>query len=103
MKYLSVAKKYLAVFIGAVLFGVAAVKVKSATRTEKKAADKVREYAESLDEASESKVSEMVDKMTESQVKAKKAKENAIKKLDAISSNSGSVKSLLDEYNSNRV
>jgi cytochrome c-type biogenesis protein CcmH/NrfG len=106
VKYFKLIGKYLWVFVGAVLFGIAAVKVKAAQRSENRAAEKVREYSEEMIEIKDDEINLRVNNLEAKQRRAKETREtrdDAIKKLDTISNNSGSVKSLLDEYNSERV
>jgi len=103
MKYLALIKRYLYVFVGAVLFGLAAVKLKSARRSENKANDKLRDLQESEIEEYDEKIDHHVTKLKDAEARANKRKEDAIRKLDKISENSSSVSDLLDEYNSRRV
>ena len=103
MKYLRLAKKYIFLFVGAVLFGLAAVKLSSANKKEREANDKIRDLSEDTIARVDKEVKANVDSYLEKQRKNKEAKANAKKRLDKIAEKSGSVKSLLDEYNSNRV
>jgi hypothetical protein len=103
MKYLSLLKKYLMVFVGAFLFGLAAMKVKSAQRGENKAAQRVRDLTDEVITIKDNEVNAAIDDLKRHQDKAKEARDNAVKKLDTISDNSNSVKSLLDEYNRDRM
>lgn len=103
MKYLQLLKKYLFVFVGALLFGLAAVKVKSAQRGENKANNAVQDMVSGQINATDANIRESVRAMESKQAATKKAKENAIKKLDKIGEHSSSVKSLLDDYNHDRV
>lgn len=103
MKYLRLLKKYLFVFVGALLFGLAAVKLKSAQRAENKATDRVQELTESQITIKDAEINAHVDIMKAKQKKTKEVRENALKTLDNISKHSGSVKSLLDDYNHDRV
>lgn len=103
MKYLRVLKNYFFVFVGALLFGLAAVKLKSARRAEHKANNKLRELQEAEIDEFDKKIEKSVKKVRRSTERSVKRKENALKKLDQISDNSNSVRSLLDEYNSKRV
>jgi len=103
MKYLKLLKKYLFVFVGAVLFGMAAIKVKSAQRSENKMSQKLRELAEAGIDDQDKIIAKNVNDLRKAQAHASKVKKNAIKKLDNISSNSESVGSLLNDYNRDRV
>ena len=103
MKYLRLLKKYLLVFVGAVLFGLAAVKLKSAQRGENKANEKYREQFELGVKAIDSDLQSSMEDLESKQNKSKQVKENALKKLDEIGKHSGSVKSLLDDYKHDRM
>ena len=102
MKYLRLAGKYIWVFVGAVLFGLAAVKVKSAQRGERKANDKLRDLQEQQIDEYDKKIDKHVDNVKKAGERSQTRRDNAIKRLDTIASNSESVGSLLDEYNSKR-
>lgn len=102
MKYLRILKKYILVFVGAVLFGLAAVKLKSARRGERKANDKLRDLQEQDIDQYDKKIEGHVEKIKKAEARAAKRKEDARKKLDQIDSNSSSVGDLLSEYNSKR-
>ena len=103
MKYMNLIGKYIWVFVGAVLFGIAAVKIKSAQRSENKQAQKVREAAEANIAVEDKIIEKNVDKLKSAQAHTKKVKNNAIKTLDNIAKQSGSVGSLLDDYNRDRL
>jgi len=103
MKYLALLKKYIWVFIGAVLFGLTAVKVKSAGRSEKKASDRVRVLSEDAINAKSDDIQKAKDDLTASQEKVREVKDNGFARLDRISDSSSTVKSLLDDYNRHRV
>jgi len=103
MKYLRLLGKYLWVFVGAVLFGLAAVKVKSAQRGERKANDKLRDLQEAEIDDYDDKIEVHVDNVKKAEERAHERREVALKRLDTIGKNSDSVGSLLDEYNRNRV
>ena len=103
MKYVRLVIKYAGLFIGAVLFGLAAVKLSSANKREREQGQKVRDMTEGEIDASTNQIEKHVYKLADKQVKAKRAKENALTKLDKISDKSNSVKSLLDEYNRDRM
>ena len=103
MKYLQLLKKYFWVFVGAVLFGLAAVKVKSAQRGELKANNKLRDLQEAEIQDYDKKIEQRVESLKKAEAKTHKVKEDAIKRLDTISKHSGSVSDLLSEYNSKRV
>ena len=103
MKYLRILKKYLFVFVGAVLFGLAAVKLKSARRAEHKANDKLRELQEAEIDEYDQQIDKHVTQLKDAEARANKRKDDAIKTLDKIGDNSTSVSDLLDEYNRKRV
>lgn len=103
MKYWQLFKKYILLFGGAVLFGLAAVKLSSANNREREAAGKVRDLMTDAIEIKDKEIDKSVDSLNKRQAKNREAKANAIKKLDSISDGSGSVKSLLDDYNRDRV
>ncbi|MDJ0952548.1 MAG: hypothetical protein QNJ81_02595 [Acidimicrobiia bacterium] len=103
MKYLRVLKEYLFVFVGAVFFGLAAAKYKSARRTESKANDKLRDLQEEQISDYDKKIEGHINNVKKAEERATKRKENALKRLDTISNNSSSVGGLLDEYNRKRV
>ena len=103
MKYLRILKKYLFVFVGAVLFGLAAVKLKSARRAENKANDRLRDLQEEQIDDYDKKIDSHVANVKKAEERASQRKDNAIKTLDKIGENSSSVGDLLDEYNRKRV
>jgi len=103
MKYLILLKKYIWIFVGAVFFGLAAVKLKSAQRSENKANNKLREQTQSAIDVASEDIDKSVNNLKAKQAHSKEVKANAIKKLDSIAKNSGSVGSLLDDYNRDRV
>jgi hypothetical protein len=99
MKYLRLLKKYFFLFVSATLFGLAAVKLSSANAKERKANDKIRELTQDKIDVTDEEINASVDSLKKRQRKNREAKVNAIKKLDGIANGSGSVKSLLNEYN----
>jgi len=103
MKYLRLLKKYIFIFVGAALFGLAAVKLSSANRGERKANDKVRELTQNQIDEIDKDIDKSVEALKSKQAKNREAKANAVKKLDKITKHSGSVTSLLDDYNHDRV
>ena len=103
MEYLRLLGKYFWVFVGALLFGLAAVKVKSAQRAENKANDKLRDLQEAEIAEHDAKIQGHLNNVKKAEERSKTRREDAIKKLDTISKSSSSVSSLLDEYNSSRV
>ncbi len=103
MKYLRLLKKYLFVFVGAVLFGLAAVKLKSAQRGENKANDAIRDMTKAQIAKLDDGIRKDVDNLKAKQRRTKEVKENARKQLDKIGNESSSVKSLLDDYNHDRL
>lgn len=103
MKFLQTLKKYLFVFVGALLFGLAAVKLKSARRAENKANEKVREQFRGNINSTSEEIEDRMHSANRAKLLADKRREDALKKLDQISENSGSVGALLDEYNRKRV
>ena len=103
MKYLKLFAKYIWVFVGAVLFGMAAVKVKAATRGENKANDKIRELMKADINEQDIIIKKSTDKLMAAQLHSREVKRNAVKRLDKIGESSNSVSSLLSEYNANRV
>lgn len=103
MKYLRLLKKYIFIFVGAALFGLAAVKLSSANRGERKANDKVRELTLNSINITSHEIDQSINSLKDKQAKNKEAKDNAFEKLDRITKHSGSVTNLLDEYNHDRV
>jgi len=103
MKYWQLLKKYFFLFVGAALFGLAAVKLSVANKKEREANDKVRELTINAIEVKDEEIDASVFSLRKRQDENKEAKANAIKKLDNIADGSGSVKSLLDDYNRDRV
>lgn len=103
MKYWQLFKKYILLFGGAVLFGLAAVKLSSANKREREATDEVRRLTVDAIEIRNAEIDASVSSMNKRQDKNREAKANAIKKLDKLSDGSGSVKSLLNDYERDRV
>jgi hypothetical protein len=102
MKYWQLFKRYFWVFVGAVLFGLTAVRVKSAQRGERKANDKLRDAQEEDIDRYDKIINKRVDNLKRAEARSQKVRDNAIKRLDTIKDNSESVGSLLTEYNANR-
>jgi len=103
MKYLLLLKKYIFLFVGAMLFGLAAVKLSSANKKEREANDEIRDLTQNAINVKDSEIEASVESLKKRQTKNREAKTNAINTLDKIADGSGSVKSLLDDYNRDRL
>jgi DNA-binding protein H-NS len=103
MKWWNTTKKYFMVFMGALLFALAALKVKSAQRRENELYRRVRDLSDEDFEEKKVEIEEAVKELEKHQEVAKKVRINAVKKLDIVSENSGSVERLLVEYNRDRL